>query len=188
MIQQLPALSLISRRQALVSAVASVLASLTQAQSLDEKKGSIIGWPELKLLNGSTLLAADLANVPVVVVFWETWCPYCKRQNAHIEQLYQVTLGQNIRIIGLTTEKSEARVKAYMQSNQFSFPVALIDTEFRRRFTTRLIVPLTCVVLASGRLLHVIPGEMSHEDVMSLGPVLLGGSTSKIVTRSINLA
>jgi len=85
-----------------------------------------------------------------------------------------------MRVIGVTTEKNEAKVRAYMQSNQFSFPVALIDTEFRSQFTNRVIVPLTCLVSASGRLMQVIPGEMSNEDVLTLESVLLGGSGTKI--------
>jgi len=180
MIPQLPRRSVISRRQVLASAVVPIVASAGSAQAQGEKNGAIIVWPELKLLSGATLRTDDWSNMPAIIVFWETWCPYCKRQNAHVDQLYQATLRQKMRVIGVTTEKNEAKVKAYMQSNQFSFPVALIDTEFRSQFTKRVIVPLTCLVSASGRLMQVIPGEMSNEDVLSLESVLLGGSGSKI--------
>ena len=129
MIPQLPSRSVLSRRQVLASAVASMLASAGSAQAQGEKNGSIIVWPELKLLSGATLRTDDWSNMSAVIVFWETWCPYCKRQNAHVDQLYQATLRQKMRVIGVTTEKNEAKVRAYMQSNQFSFPVALIDTE-----------------------------------------------------------
>ena len=41
-------------------------------------------------------------------------------------------------------------------------------TAFRAQFTSRRVLPLTCVVSAEGRLLQAIPGEMTLEDVMSL--------------------
>jgi len=94
MIPQLPRRSVISRRQVLASAVASMLASAGPAQAQGEKNGSIIVWPELKLLSGATLRTDDWSNMPAVIVFWETWCPYCKRQNVHVDQLYQATLRQ----------------------------------------------------------------------------------------------
>ena len=169
-----------TRRQFFSGAAVLLPAFALTAEANGEAKVPTIAWPELKLLNGATLRPSDWSNMPAVVVFWETWCPYCKRLNAHINQLYLSTLGQKIRIIGVTTEKNEEKVNAYLKANQFSFPVAMVDANFRAQFTTRQIVPITCLVAGSGRLIQVIPGEMTMEDVMGLPTALLMSSTSKI--------
>ena len=163
----------LSRRQIIAGAFALTLNIAVAANPEELKKDTIILWPELKLISGATLRQDDWLNTPAVVVFWEPWCPYCKRQNSHVDQLYQATLGQKIRIIGVTSETDEAKVKAYIQFNQLRFPVAMVDAQFRTQFTNRQVVPLTCLVSSSGRLIQVIPGEMAHEDVLSLAGKLL---------------
>lgn len=141
-----------------------------------DASGNTVAWPTLHLVNGVDLKPSDWAGMPGIIVFWETWCPYCKRHNARVEQLYQVTLGKKIRVMGATTETDEAKIKAYVESSQLHFPVAMVNADFRAQFTRRRVIPLTCLVTAAGRLLQVIPGEMSQEDVLSLASQVMDGS------------
>ncbi|MEI6618249.1 MAG: TlpA disulfide reductase family protein [Betaproteobacteria bacterium] len=182
MMTQMPVSLAISRRQVLASSAVLILEIVRPANAQGEKRDTIIVWPELQLLSGSILRPEYWSKMPTIVVFWETWCPYCKRQNAHIDQLYRATSSQKIRVIGVTTEANMAKVKTYMEDSQFIFPVAIVDASFRTQFTHRLVVPLTCLVSASGRLMQVIPGEMTKEDVLSLAAIPQTSSTSKIVS------
>ena len=172
----------ISRRLVLGSAAMAMLPISMAGWAAADTVATTIVWPELQLVSGTTLRQDTWINMPAVVVFWETWCPYCKRHNGHVEQLYQSTLGKRIRVIGATTEKNEGKVKAYVQSNQLHFPVAMVDADFRDQFTKRRVVPLTCLVWADGRLVQVIPGEMASDDVLSLAAEVMMGSSSKIST------
>jgi thiol-disulfide isomerase/thioredoxin len=172
---QPPASDLVSRRSVLKGAVLGTLPTLGAAAEPDAFEGRIV-WPELHLADGTTLLPAAWANTPAVIVFWEPWCPYCKRHNAHVEDLYQSTLGQKIRIMGATSEMDIAKVRRYLQANQFHFSVAMVGAEFRAQFTTRRVIPMTCLVSAEGRLLQAIPGEMANADVLSLATPLLKSS------------
>jgi thiol-disulfide isomerase/thioredoxin len=164
----------LSRRKVIQSAVAGTLTLplLSAAAAPDLADGKIV-WPELQLADGTTLPPSAWVNTPAVVVFWEPWCPYCKRHNAHVEELYQSTLGKKIRILGATAEKDVSKVRGYIQANQFHFPVAMVGAEFRAQFTSRRIIPMTCLVSADSRLLQAIPGEMSNADVLSLAAPLL---------------
>jgi thiol-disulfide isomerase/thioredoxin len=170
-------LSPISRRAVLQGAVTGTLSLplLSAAATLDLADGKIV-WPELHLADGTTLPSSAWVDTPAVVVFWEPWCPYCKRHNAHVEALYQSTLGKKIRILGATSETDVAKVRGYLQSNQFHFPIALVGAEFRAQFTSRRVIPMTCLVSAESRLLQAIPGEMSNADVLSLAAPLLKSS------------
>ena len=57
----------------------------------------------------------------------------------------------------------------YMQTNDYSFPVALDTVGLQARLSSRKSIPLTCVINAQGRLVQSIPGEMSEEDVLAFG-------------------
>lgn len=138
-------------------------------------KGSTITWPVLRLVDGSVLQPADWGGMAAVVVFWETWCPYCKRHNERMERLHQATSGSPLRVLGATTETDTAKVTAYLRSSQLHFPTALVDAGFRSQFSARTIIPLTCLVSAVGRLLQVIPGEMTQDDILSLSTQVAGG-------------
>ena len=127
-----------------------------------------VEWPPIQLLDGGTLTPESWRGQAAVVVFWETYCPYCKRHNAHIDKLYRATRGSGLRVLSVALDADEAAVRRYMASNKFSFPVALDGRVLRQRLTSRRVIPMTCVLDAQGRLVQSIPGEMAEDDVMEL--------------------
>jgi thiol-disulfide isomerase/thioredoxin len=150
------------RRAFSVACLSAGTPSLVRAQA------AMIEWPPIQLLDGSTLLPDSWRGKGAVVVFWETYCPYCKRHNAHIDKLYRATRDAELRVLSVALDTDEAKVRRYMVSNNFSFPVALDGGVLRQRLTTRRVIPMTCVLDAQGRLVQSIPGEMAEDDVMEL--------------------
>ena len=157
-----------SRRQVLAAATATLALSSIAAWAVPAASTAPIDWSGLRLLDDQGDGPAHWANLPVVVVFWATWCPYCKRHNAHVESLYQHSRSQGFRVLGVTDETDREKIAHSVLVQQIHFPIALAASAFRTQFTSRRVLPLTCVVSAAGRLLQAIPGEMAFEDVMSL--------------------
>lgn len=164
----------VSRRQVLGGLATCALPVLAAEVSATPETAVKVAWPALHAVNGPDIQPADWADMPAIVVFWETWCPYCKRHNERVEQLYQSVRGKKIRVLGATTETDEAKVRAYVQSSQLHFPVAMVSADFRTQFTRRKVIPLTCLVAGDGQLLQVIPGEMGLDDVLSLAAQVMG--------------
>lgn len=158
----------LSRRHLVLGAASSLWVWGDSAQAAGDPGSAVIDWSPLRMLDGSAFKLQDWQGAPVVVVFWATWCPYCKRHNAHVEQLFQASMGTKLRVLGVSTETDQAKVQRYTDANQFHFPVALADNRFRAQFSDRRIVPLTCLVSAKGRLVQAVPGEWSQDDVMAL--------------------
>ena len=71
-------------------------------------------------------------------------------------------------MLGVTDETDREKIANSVLVQQIHFPIAVAVPAFRTQFTSRRVLPLTCVVSAEGRLLQAIPGEMTLEDVMSL--------------------
>ena len=161
-----------SRRQVLATATATLALPLADAWALPgAATAPPIDWSAVRLLDDKGDGPAHWSGLPVVVVFWATWCPYCKRHNAHVEKLYQYSQGQAFRVLGVTDETDRDKIANSVLAQQIHFPIAMAPTSFRAQFTSRRVVPLTCVVGADGRLLQSLPGEMALEDVMSLATV-----------------
>ena len=172
--------SAVSRRHVLAGTAAALLWSPGVSRASAEPSAPTIHWPALRLLDGTSLTPLGLNTMPVMLVFWETWCPYCKRHNVHIELLYQATLGMHIRVLGATTETNADKLASYLRANQLNFPVAHIERGFRDQFSQRRVIPLTCLVAENRRLLQSIPGEMDYEDLYSLAGQVLQDISPKI--------
>ena len=172
--------SAVSRRHVLAGSAAALLWSPGVSRASAEPSAPTIHWPALRLLDGTSLTPLGLNTMPVMLVFWETWCPYCKRHNVHIERLYQATLGMHIRVLGATTETNADKLTSYLRTNQLHFPVAPIARGFRDQFSQRRVIPLTCLVAENGRLLQAIPGEMGYEDLYCLAEQVLQDISPKI--------
>ena len=170
----------VSRRHVLAGTAAALLWGPEVGHASAGPSAPTIRWPALRLLDGTSLTPLALNTMPVMLVFWETWCPYCKRHNVHIERLYQATRGMHIRVLGVTTETNADKLASYLRTNQLHFPVAHTERGFRDQFSQRRVIPLTCLVAENGRLLQAIPGEMGYEDLYSLAGQVLQDISPKI--------
>jgi peroxiredoxin len=130
--------------------------------------GDRVTLPNLLLLDGSTLAAADLHDTAVVLVFFTTTCTYCRRHNARLDALVQAAQGQALRVIGVAGDGDPAAVRAYVREQAYRFAVTLDADHLRSMLSHRRVVPLTCVLDRAGRLREVIPGEMAEADVLGL--------------------
>ena len=75
--------------------------------------------PEIKAagwLNTSPLTLAALRGRIVVVEFWATWCPPCRRSIPHLIQLYNSYKGKPVTFISLSSE-SKSRIERFNNSN-----------------------------------------------------------------------
>ncbi|MBK6323852.1 MAG: TlpA family protein disulfide reductase [Burkholderiales bacterium] len=158
-----------SRRRLLGGAAALLCAGLPAAYAQGEEDPvKTIHWPTLPVVGGGVLRTEDWAGVAAIVVFWATWCPYCKRHNARMNALFHTLGDRPIRIVGVATGESEAKVAAYVRMNALDFPQVIGSAELKMQFTNRKVVPLTGLVRGDGKLVQVIPGELTDSDVLSL--------------------
>lgn len=130
---------------------------------------SPIDWPEITLLDGRRRAPNSWAGRSTLVVFWATWCPYCRRHNTHIEQLFRDVDPARLQLLGVAVDGDVRVVRNHLQAQGHTFPVTLDGGRLRPRFTERRVLPLTCLVDARGRVSLRIPGEMSADDVRALG-------------------
>ncbi len=159
------------RRDCLLAGMAGVVAGSVRSAEPPPARG--IDWPALRLLDGEPLAPASWRGQPALVVVWATYCPFCKRHNAHVDKLARQMRGQPLRILGLATDTDEAAVRSYMANNNYQFPVALDTGKLRQQLTQRRVIPMTCLIDRQGRLIEAIAGEMFEEDVMELAARLM---------------
>ncbi len=132
------------------------------------KVGDTVAWRDVTLLDGSKLGARTLADgPPVVVEFWASWCPFCKRQNPHLQALAERHRGA-LTVLALSIDKDPEKARAYMKEHGYTFAAAMAGEDGARWFGKREGLPEIFVV-DRGRIVFREIGEMFPEDVAALG-------------------
>jgi thiol-disulfide isomerase/thioredoxin len=122
----------------------------------------------VRLLDGRRWNAASVAEQAVVVVFWSTTCPFCRRHNPHVEKLHRAAAGKGLTVLGVARESDAEAVRRHAVAMGYSFPITLDHLPMAAALSARQLLPLTVTVRRDGRLHQVIPGEMFEDDVLGL--------------------
>jgi thiol-disulfide isomerase/thioredoxin len=75
------------------------------------------GESDVDLSSGKTTL----------LVFWEEWCPHCKREVPKMQALYNGLKAEGLQVVGLTKitrSSTEEKVTAFIADKQIAYPVA----------------------------------------------------------------
>lgn len=112
------------------------------AISLAQESGEVSDRPQLQLAPDFTVLDASgnqvkLSDVvangkPIVLNFWASWCPPCKKEMPEFDAVYQ-ELGDDIQfmMVDLTDGERETMEKAiqHVESEGYTFPVYFDTTQ-----------------------------------------------------------
>lgn len=161
----LPALALLGEPAA-IGAPAPVASAPAQP-------GERVAWPEVSLLDGGRFGASEAAGRALVVVFFTTSCPFCRRHNRHLQKLHALAT-PGLAVLGVARETHAALVRRHAAAEGYRFPITLAAEPLAAALSRRRLVPLTVTIGRDGTLRQVIPGEMSEDDMLSLARLAAG--------------
>ncbi len=80
----------------------------------------------------------DLASgKTTLLVFWEEWCPHCKREVPKLQEMYSELKDQGLQVVGLTKitrSSTEEKVQSFITDKNISYPVAKENGNLSRHF------------------------------------------------------
>jgi peroxiredoxin len=75
-------------------------------------------------LDGRTWTRSALVGKVVLVNFWATWCPPCRKEMPDLDALYREFKDRGLVVLALSNEP-EATVRAYIDAHPVTYPILL---------------------------------------------------------------
>ena len=108
-----------------------------------------------------------LGGSPIVLVFWATWCAPCKKEMDDQRPLFEGLIKQGVNVIFVAEDdsKSQSKVKPYIESKGYAWPVLLDpDREILKRYGGTGPIPYTVVLDREGNVHSKLRGAIKDAD------------------------
>ena len=113
-------------------------------------------------LSGKAVSLSDYRDKkPVVLIFWTTWCPYCRMALKSLKDSEYVSQSKDFELLAVNVGESKSKVENFVKANGFRFKVLLdLDSQVADSYGL-LGVPTYYVINKSG--LIVFEGNRLQE-------------------------
>ncbi|MBX3295779.1 MAG: TlpA family protein disulfide reductase [Acidobacteria bacterium] len=92
------------------------------------ERGTAVGQlaPEFELAktDGTKISLKELEGSPAMIVFWTAWCPVCKEEAPHVNEIFEEFGPKGLNVVGINIGESEARVQEGIKDFGIKYTVA----------------------------------------------------------------
>ena len=85
--------------------------------------GSTVSDFKLRNLSGASVKLSDLAGQGVVLNFWATWCPPCRREMPLLDDIQKLYQDRGVSVVGVALSEPPGQVRSYVESIAVSYPI-----------------------------------------------------------------
>ena len=146
-----------------------VIVGSKHAEACNKAKGDEC-LPDLKYIDtdGRAYTAETLANKVVVVNFWATWCPPCKKELPDLSKAYEKYKNKGVVFLGVLTNDNptEADLLNFRSDYELSYPIVRASSDIMVSYGYPGNLPTTFVFDRGGKRVYQHVGAMT-EDALS---------------------
>jgi cytochrome c biogenesis protein CcmG/thiol:disulfide interchange protein DsbE len=113
-------------------------------------------------LDGKPVSLADFRGKVVVLDFWATWCPPCKREIPDFIESQKTYGPRGVQIVGIALDEP-GKVQAFAQQNGMNYPVLLGTDEISARYGGIEGIPTTFIIDKTGKIVNKFEGFRPKE-------------------------
>jgi len=77
----------------------------------------------LEDVSGKKVVLSSFKGSPVLLNFWATWCPYCRKEREHLNALYTDYKDKGLIILSVSTDSSVTRLREFLKKTPVDFIV-----------------------------------------------------------------
>jgi peroxiredoxin len=125
---------------------------------------------QLKDVNQETvILSSYIDKQPVLLFFWTTWCPYCRKELKIINSRYGELTKEGLELLPINVGESPERVNNFLKKDSLAFRVLLDQNGDAANSFGILGVPTYILIDKKGKILfqgHTFP-EKEYKKLIS---------------------
>jgi len=133
----------------------------------DDNEAALPDFSLERLTGGQIALADYRGEKPVILDFWASWCPNCRRDMPVLSRFYRQYKDQ-IEVIGVNLQENRSAVERYINSANIAFPIALDPAGLASRAYGVRYTNTHVLVNKDGTLFQVIPGDITEASIKAL--------------------
>ena len=97
-------------------------------QVVDRATGDAAPDFGLTLLDGTSLRLSDLQGKVVVLNFWGSWCPPCRKEMPAFQRIWEEYRDQGVVFLGVAVSDRETTARAFAKKVGVTYPLGLDKT------------------------------------------------------------
>jgi cytochrome c biogenesis protein CcmG, thiol:disulfide interchange protein DsbE len=101
-------------------------------------------------LSGQTFDLSTLRGKVVLVNFWATWCPPCRKEIPALDAFYKQYHAKGLELIGVSVDRPHDRKDVEQMMLTLSYPIAMLDDAKDNGFGDPATLPETFVIDSNG--------------------------------------
>ncbi|GAB6161979.1 TlpA disulfide reductase family protein [Desulfothermus naphthae] len=121
-------------------------------------------------VNSNNLLSiiANSKGKVLIVNFWASWCPYCKKETKELTQLREQYDRNKLEILGISFDSSKHNFTHFLKKYKINYPCYLAsDSRISMMFNVYGI-PATIVYDKDGRVAKQFPGYVEIDELKKI--------------------
>jgi thiol-disulfide isomerase/thioredoxin len=103
-------------------------------------------------LSGQKIDLADYRGKVVLLSFWASWCPYCRKLIPALVGFQSQHYGEGLRVVGIAVRDQKEAVRSYCQRVNVNYPVAMGDADTQKLYGGISGLPTTVLIGRDGRI------------------------------------
>jgi len=124
---------------------------------------------ELKGIDGKTYKLSDFRGKVVVLNFWATWCPPCRKEIPEYNELQAEYAAQGVQFIGIAVdEEGLDKVKPWVEKNTVGYPILIPDAKVVSSYGDLSAIPVTFFIDRKGMIRSSFVGMRQKPAVVDL--------------------
>jgi peroxiredoxin len=118
----------------------------------------------LEDMDGETVSLADYSGKILIVNFWATWCPPCRREMPSMQRAYEILREDGIEMLAINVGEDSETIFTFTADYPVEFPLIMDKTSDITQQYGVAGIPVTYVVSPQGKIIYKAIGSREWDD------------------------
>lgn len=126
-------------------------------------------WTE----DGKEKKLSDYKGKVILLNFWATWCPPCKKELPSLSQISTELKDKDFKMIGVSVDDNQEVLNSFLKSNSLPYTIVFEPNQLVSKYMSATgqnqnVVPQTYLIDKNGKVVETILGARSKQDFLDL--------------------